>query len=966
MYLDLDGYEQYLEDMKRQSEQRPASAHPASRLATPRSADDTPHQEQLFLQTSTPTPPATAKPSRPQSARPRLTGNGRSASATDTGPATTVPRAPAPLTAGRSTVGIRRKRQSEGGGVNARIRAVYHDVGRSGGSVGVSMAPLSSVTAAATIASRFKVFQQSELHDEYFKLVDVVTELRAAVQQEQAKKTKAMARVRRLEEITALKDKKIEALLQTRSSLTSCGGGGSLDHHGSLLTSTASAVASQRELAQKDRQYHTMVQKLRYKIAQQTQLLASYEEAMQALRAGIKSTNLMELEEERNQLYVELRNKDRRLGMQHVEIETARRRVNELMQLDATYKQQLAKLQQDLKRAVLEKQKLEQETQVMQGWVDQLQGKLTLEQRKRTYDQQVAQHVGNTMMGTSPTRAAVLAAALDEMKNSLKKERPSAATTPKRTPRDRPRQEAAATAVASPRSQAQVTPTQPSARPTSAGRTRPTTAAATASTTATPKSPARTPAPKGKNAGARAGAESAADRVKDSSKHVDDTEDLEAESRTETDEDISGPEAGTLAAALAELETLRDQVQQNQEQQQHLRDAEAQEDKDNEDVQVDSDTELQEDTTKQDMPPTHTIQPPKQIAPEPVPATAPAQTPVFECEHKSAQPPPKPTSTTVPTVPVSTPKPPERPEPVKPRMSSSSLAYMANYGTEPFDESEPDDDDRSERGSSIEAQRVRELLFGNNNSNSSGSGTVSNSEVAPTSAVGELTTATHDAIAAVVDDDERERVTQRLQVEEAQQILRELDELDLASSESSDELTRPTAEDEPRTTTTPNAVPITAPTPTPAPVIPVPAPAAPAPVMTQDEGDVATAVAAVTTAVVPPQLSRSSTGSSYTSYSNSSSGSSRSSGTSSSYSSSSASSQTNSSTSLQGTEDDDDNDSSGPGMRMMALVDAARASMTMDKAEAAATVAALAAAPTADEDPEAAYDSDFTETTDQS
>uniref|UniRef100_K3X611 Uncharacterized protein n=1 Tax=Globisporangium ultimum (strain ATCC 200006 / CBS 805.95 / DAOM BR144) TaxID=431595 RepID=K3X611_GLOUD len=295
--------------------------------------------------------------------------------------------------------------------VSARVRAIYHDTGRS--APPIRQMP-SSVSATSTIASKLKVFQQAELHDEYYKLVDVVTELKTACQHEQERHMKAVARIRRLEEIIAMKDRKIESLLHAKTV--------SSDH------SHVIGSITQRVMAQKDRQNHSTMQKLRLKIAQQSQILASYNEAMQSLRSGTKSTNLMELEEERNQLYIELRHHQELLACQQLEIESQAKKISELFQVDTNTRQQMAKLQQESKKHVLEKQKFDQEIAILKAQNAQLQDKLVLEQRKRTYDKEAAANshangVGGTRIDiASPARDSVLANALEEMKALMKKE----------------------------------------------------------------------------------------------------------------------------------------------------------------------------------------------------------------------------------------------------------------------------------------------------------------------------------------------------------------------------------------------------------------------------------------------------------------------------------------------------------------------------------------------------------------
>jgi hypothetical protein len=347
-------------------------------------------------------PPSAPRPSRPASARPRLRSDcegeleARSANAS------------VPLGGrggARPSSGFRRKRQG-GDAVNPRIRAVYQDSGRAS-TVGIKRLP-TSAAALVTISNKSHVFQQAELHDEYFKLVDVVSELKSACQLEQERRVKAIARVRRLEEIVALKDRKIESLLQARA------GSGCLDLGSGGASST---------IAQRDRQHNALVQKLRVKIAQQAQMLGAYEEALQTLRSGTKTTNLMELEEERGQLYQELYRLQALLSRQRHEITACGEQVGSFADMEVSYKDQLTKLQEANKKAQHEKHKLEQEAAFHRSRADNLQQQLSLEQRKRTYDQQVSSNGhAHTPTISSPNRAVMLSRAIEDMKVLLRKE----------------------------------------------------------------------------------------------------------------------------------------------------------------------------------------------------------------------------------------------------------------------------------------------------------------------------------------------------------------------------------------------------------------------------------------------------------------------------------------------------------------------------------------------------------------
>lgn len=303
---------------------------------------------------------------------------------------------------------MRRKRQV-GEAVNPRIRAVYQG-GERVATTGIKRLP-TSAAAMATINSKSHVFQQAELHDEYFKLVDVVSELKSTCQLEQERRVKAIARVRRLEEIVVLKDRKIESLLHARS-----------------VTGNYDVMSS--NAAQRDRQQNTLIQKLRQKIAQQAQILGGYEEALQTLRSSSKSTNLVELEEERGQLYQEIYRLQALLDRQRQDMVTQGEQANVFADVEANYNDQIAKLLQENKKLHHEKHKCEQNVISLKAVIETLQQQLALEQRKRTYDLQVGTnaHVLNATP-SSPNRMVVLSRAIEDMKVLLRKE--SAASIPR-------------------------------------------------------------------------------------------------------------------------------------------------------------------------------------------------------------------------------------------------------------------------------------------------------------------------------------------------------------------------------------------------------------------------------------------------------------------------------------------------------------------------------------------------------
>ncbi|KAE9330115.1 hypothetical protein PR003_g15399 [Phytophthora rubi] len=383
--IDLEGYEDYLERLKSKAAVRPCSARVVRPLPT-----ETP----LYLMSNGDNPVPT-RPARPVSARPRMRTTPRDSSDDRTlnGSQTRA-----------SGAGVRRKRQGERL-VHARIRAVYNDVGRFSVPVKQVSAPYS---VASALNSKSKGVQDAEIHDEYYRLLDAESELKAVCLQEQQRRVKAVAHVRRLEEIIAMKDKKIESLLHAKAV-------------GADRSLSSSKSVVQREMAERDRQFHALAQRLKQKISQQSQLLSSYEEAMQSLRSGIKSTNLTELEEERSQLYQELRHHQELLGRQRLEWEAHQQKLIAFAEAEANNKLQIAKLQQDNKIIAHEKRKLEQEVGFLKSRVELLQSNLNLEQRKRTYDRDFSESVGKHV-SSSPTQKVMLAQALEEMKKLMRRE----------------------------------------------------------------------------------------------------------------------------------------------------------------------------------------------------------------------------------------------------------------------------------------------------------------------------------------------------------------------------------------------------------------------------------------------------------------------------------------------------------------------------------------------------------------
>ncbi|KAF4033641.1 hypothetical protein GN244_ATG14462 [Phytophthora infestans] len=383
--IDLEGYEEYLEHLKSKTAIRPCSA----RVVRPTT------ESSKFFTTNADNPVPT-RPARPSSARPRMRSTPRSSLGDIT-----------PNGSQSRSSGMRRKRHSEKV-VHARIRAVYNDVGRSSLSMKQTTAIATPYSTASALCSKSRDLEEADIHDEYYRLLDSEGELKAALIQEQQKRVKAVAHARRLEEVVAMKDKKIESLLHAKA----------VGADRSLRTNRS---VSQRELAERDRQVHAITQRLKQKLVQQSQLLTSYEEAMQSLRSGVKSTNLMELEEERVQLYQELRHHQILLDQQRFEREAHEQKLAAFADVEARNNLQMAKLQQENRMITYEKRKLEQEIGFLKSHVEQIQSNLTLEQRKRTYDREFSESVGKHTM-SPPTQKVILAQALDEMKKFVRRE----------------------------------------------------------------------------------------------------------------------------------------------------------------------------------------------------------------------------------------------------------------------------------------------------------------------------------------------------------------------------------------------------------------------------------------------------------------------------------------------------------------------------------------------------------------
>ncbi|EQC34373.1 hypothetical protein SDRG_08144 [Saprolegnia diclina VS20] len=153
---------------------------------------------------------------------------------------------------------LRRKRPPDD--VSDRVRQIYADVGR---------------VARKPAAKR----DDGGLHE-------ALLALKYELRQEQDRRLKVAARNRRLEEVIAMKDKKLEDALSLRST------------HG--------PHQMQREMAAKERTHHHLLGKLREKLQQATTTIAAYEDTLNSLRSSVKHTHVMELNERLAQYEMEL------------------------------------------------------------------------------------------------------------------------------------------------------------------------------------------------------------------------------------------------------------------------------------------------------------------------------------------------------------------------------------------------------------------------------------------------------------------------------------------------------------------------------------------------------------------------------------------------------------------------------------------------------------------------------------
>ncbi|KDO25456.1 hypothetical protein SPRG_09399 [Saprolegnia parasitica CBS 223.65] len=153
---------------------------------------------------------------------------------------------------------LRRKRAPDD--VSDRVRQIYADVGR---------------VARKPVAKR----DDGGLHE-------AILALKYELRQEQDRRLKVAARNRRLEEVIAMKDKKLEDALSLRST------------HG--------PHQMQREMAAKERTHHHLLGKLREKLQQATTTIAAYEDTLNSLRSSVKHTHVMELNERLAQYEMEL------------------------------------------------------------------------------------------------------------------------------------------------------------------------------------------------------------------------------------------------------------------------------------------------------------------------------------------------------------------------------------------------------------------------------------------------------------------------------------------------------------------------------------------------------------------------------------------------------------------------------------------------------------------------------------
>ncbi|ETV86531.1 hypothetical protein H257_01701 [Aphanomyces astaci] len=237
---------------------------------------------------------------------------------------------------------LRRKRAEEY--LSDRVRQIYNDVGRDTRPVKKHLfhdGSFGSNSSGGRVSSNtYKGDTES--------LQDTIHALKFQLHQEADKRSKMAARCRRLEQVVAMKDKKLEEALALHA------------QHGSYNS-------YQRELANRERAYNHMLGKLREKIDQQATTLAAYEDTVNDLKASTKHTRVMEMEETLAQLSMELKlteakveDRDRELAQCYKQLED---------RSESTAQKAVKRLRTVVLALNDDKKRLDKETKVLKAYI---------------------------------------------------------------------------------------------------------------------------------------------------------------------------------------------------------------------------------------------------------------------------------------------------------------------------------------------------------------------------------------------------------------------------------------------------------------------------------------------------------------------------------------------------------------------------------------------------------------------
>ncbi|CAK4803557.1 unnamed protein product [Aphanomyces euteiches] len=230
---------------------------------------------------------------------------------------------------------LRRKRGEEY--LSERIRQIYGDVGR-------------DTNRPKRNSMMFQDMSGRPYKGESESLQDTIHALKYQLQQESDKRTKLAARCRRLEQVVAMKDKKLEEAL-------------------AMHAQHSSYNSYQRELANRERTYNHMLGKLREKIDQQTTTIAAYEDIVNDLKAGTKHTRVMEMEESLTQFAMELQMARAKIDTQERQLAQAQKQLED--RSEATAQKTVKRLRSIVLALNEDKKRLDKENKVLKAYIAQ-------------------------------------------------------------------------------------------------------------------------------------------------------------------------------------------------------------------------------------------------------------------------------------------------------------------------------------------------------------------------------------------------------------------------------------------------------------------------------------------------------------------------------------------------------------------------------------------------------------------